>query len=141
MYCTIDDIKQQIPEEVIVQLTDDDNQGVIDEAKVNDAIANADALIDGYCSGRYVVPFVVAPAIIKPLAMDLAIYNLYARRVETMPDVRDKNRSNAIKLLADISKGAVKLGEVAATTPVQPQQSPEITSADRLFSRTSMKGL
>jgi len=141
MYCTLDDIKAKLPEETILQLTDDDNLGEIDQVKIEAAIAEADSEIDGYCSVKYTVPFAVVPAVIKKVSVDLAIYHLYARRVEVMPEVRDRNRSNAVGLLKDISKGLVKLGEVAATAPVQPQQSPVITSSPRLFGRDKMKGL
>lgn len=141
MYCSLDDIKKQIPEEAILQLTDDDALGVIDEAKVEEAISNAGALIDGYCSARYLIPFATVPAIIKPIAVDLAVYALYARRVETMPEVRAANQKNAVKLLGDISTGKVRLGAQATVTAVQPQQSPSITSSPRLFSRDKMRGL
>jgi len=173
MYCTLDDIKKQIPAETIIQLTDDDQVGItmemivaslaggeppepdpeeeVDPALapaaeaaagyITEAIASADSEIDGYCSVKYSIPFAVVPAIVKKISADLAIYNLYARRVETMPEVRADSRKNSIALLKDISRGLVKLGEVAATTPVQPQQSPAITSSPRLFGRDKMKGL
>jgi phage gp36-like protein len=141
MYCTLDDIKKQIPEETILQLTDDAGLGEIDQVIVDEAITNACAIIDGYCSSRYLIPFAVVPAIIKPVAVDLAVYNLYARRVETMPEVRAANQKNAIKLLVDISQGRIQFGAQAATSAVQPQQSPSITSSPRLFSRDKMRGL
>lgn len=141
MYSTLDDIKAKLPEETLLQLTDDDSLGEIDQAKIDAAITEADSEIDGYCSTRYTVPFAVVPAVIKKVSVDLAIYHLYARRVEKMPEVREVNRNNAVGLLKDISRGMVKLGEVATTAPVQPQQSPVITSSPRLFSRDKMKGL
>ena len=108
---------------------------------ITEAIASADSEIDGYCSVKYAVPFVVVPAIVKKISAHLAIYNLYARRVETMPEVRAANQKNSIDLLKSISRGIVKLGEVADTAPVQPQQSPVITSSPRLFGRDKMRGL
>ena len=141
MYCALSDILKQIPEEVILQLTDDANMGVVNQEVVDEAIANAGAVIDGYCSARYTIPFATVPAIIKPIAVDLAVYNLYARRVETMPDVREANQKNAIKLLSDISRGTIRLGAEAATAGVQPQQSPMVTSATRIFTRNKLGGL
>jgi len=142
MYCTLEDIKKIIPEETVVQLTDVADLGVIDAEKVAEAIASADAIIDGYCAGRYLLPFAVVPAIVKPIAIDLTVYNLYAIRVETMPDVREKNRANAIRLLEHIAAGKVRLGDAAGVeAPVSTQQSPTVTSNERLFSRNSMKGL
>jgi phage gp36-like protein len=169
MYCTLDDIKKQIPGEAILQLTDDNQVGITIEMIVaamagteqpdpdqdpaliaaaeeaagfiGEAIAGADSEIDGYCSVKYSVPFAVVPAVIKKVSADLAIYNLYARRVETMPEVRADNRKNSIALLKDISRGMVKLGEVADSAPTQKQQSPMVTSSPRLFGRDKMKGL
>lgn len=141
MYCTLADILNQIPEETVIQLTDDDNLGVVDQVKVDEAIANAGAVIDGYCSARYLIPFETVPPIIKPIAVDLVIYNLYARRVETMPEVRAANQKNATKLLVDISTGKIMLGSMAATAATSQQQSPQITSNPRIFSRDKMKGL
>ena len=171
MYCSLDDIKKQIPADAIIQLTDDDQVGITLEmivevlaggeppepapdadpalapaaeaaaGYITEAIASADSEIDGYCSVKYIVPFAVVPPIIKKISVHLAIYNLYARRVETMPDVRVANQKNSIDLLTKIARGLVKLGEQAATAPVQPQQSPVITSSPRLFGRDKMKGL
>lgn len=167
MYSALDDIKKQIPAEAIIQLTDDDQVGItlemivaamagttdpLQEASlteaaeaavefITDAITSADAEIDGYCSTKYTVPFAVVPAVIKRISTHLAIYNLYARRVETMPEVREANRKNSIDLLTKISRGIVALGELAASAPVQPSQSPAITSSPRIFGRDKMKGL
>lgn len=167
MYSSLDDIKKQIPADAIIQLTDDEQVGITLEmivaalagtpdpelepavaaaaaaaaSFITEAIENADVVIDGYCSARYQFPFAVVPPIIKPISVDLAIYNLYARRFEVMPELRDKNRSNAIKLLTDISLGKVKLGSLAATAAPVAQQSPQITSNPRLFGRNKMKGL
>lgn len=167
MYSSLDDIKKQIPADAIIQLTDDDQVGITLEmieaalagtpdpaldpelaaaaaaaaSFIIEAIETADSEIDGYCSVKYSVPFAVVPGIIKKISLDLSIYNLYARRVETMPDVRAANQKNSLRLLENISKGLVKLGEAAATAPVQQQQSPEITSSTRLFGRDRMKGL
>lgn len=167
MYSTLDDIKKQIPDEIILQLTDDKQVGItmvmvvaalagtpdplqdpdLTEAAaaaasyITEAISDGDTIIDGYCSVRYHIPFAVVPPIIKPISINLAIYNLYSRRVETMPEVRAINQKNAIKILVDISQGKIQLGALATTAAVQPQQSPVITSSPRLFGRDKMKGL
>ena len=49
MPCTLDDVKKQLPEAVIISLTDDSTVGVIDETNFEKAVADADAEIDGYC--------------------------------------------------------------------------------------------
>lgn len=141
MYSTLNDIKSQLPEEVLIQLTDDNALGTVDEEKVNQAIANADAEIDGYCSVKYRVPLDPVPAIIKRISAHLTIYDLYSRRVEVMPEVRAENRKSSIKHLENISRGIVKLGELAEVVQPQPAQSPEITSSPRLWGRDRTRGL
>ena len=142
MYTSLDKITGQISENIVIQLTDDEGLDIVNSDRVDEAIANADAVIDGYCSGRYVVPFAPAPAIIAKCSLDMAIYNLYARRVETMPDVRDKNNTNAIKLLASIAKGEVLLNGTA-TPPPSPAtaRSGMTTTQPRQFTRDTLRGL
>lgn len=137
MYCTLADITAMIPEEIVLQLTDDDNLGVIDQAKVDKAITDADCDIDGYCGTRYQVPFDVVPPIIVRICAKLAIYNLYARKVEVMPEVRAADKKNADKLLTDISKGTVVLPIGALLAP-QEVGSIQTTSPARVFSRESL---
>lgn len=142
MYTALDNINGQITEQTVIQLTDDEGLGVVHTGRVDEAIVAADAVIDGYCSSRYVVPFNPVPAIIAKCSLDMAIYNLYSRRVEVMPEVRDKNNSAALKLLAAIAKGDVALG--GALTPAAPaatNRAPEITSNSRQFTRDKMRGL
>jgi phage gp36-like protein len=142
MYTTLDKITGQLSESTVIQLTDDEGLEVVNTARVDEAIANADAVIDGYCSGRYVVPFDPAPAIIAKCSLDMAIYNLYARRVETMPEVRDKSYANAIKLLVSIAKGEVLLNG-STTPPPAPDtaRSGMAITPVRQFSRDTLRGL
>jgi phage gp36-like protein len=140
MYCTLENLKSYLTEDSLIQLTDDENLGVIDEARVDEAIANACATIDGYC-GRYQLPFVTVPAIIKPIALDLTVYNLYARQMESMPETRKDNRANAIKLLENIAKGLVRLGDaLGVEAPATPAATAAVSGPKRLFSRDTMKG-
>lgn len=139
MYCTLADIKNAISEEVIIQLTDDNNLGVINEDNVNQAIQTADAEIDGYCAAKYAVPLNPAPPIIKGLSTEIAVYYLYKRRMA--PEKIEKAYDKAVGRLKDISRGLLTLG-------VDPP--PEATSAggaeankteeDRIFTLGKMSG-
>src|SRR4051794_24283989 len=75
MYATINDIRAQLPEEILIQLTDDAGTGLVDEAQVNEAIAGADSTIDGYCGSRYEVPFTDVPTLIPRICVDIAVFN------------------------------------------------------------------
>jgi len=142
MYTALENINAQISEATVIQLTDDEGLGVVEQTRIDEAIASADAIIDGYCSARYIVPFAPVPAIIAKCSLDMAIYNLYARRVEVMPEVRDKNNTAAVNLLKAIAKGDVILAG-AITPPAQAGSSrtAEITSQPRQFTRDKLRGL
>jgi phage gp36-like protein len=136
-YCTKTDIIGQITEDKLIGLTDDVGSGTVDDARVDEAVAAADALIDGYCGGRYSVPFSPVPVIIKSCSVDLTVYNLYARRLGAPEDWKER-RGNAVKLLESISTGRVTLG---ANAPAQANsEAPEFESQDKVFGRDRMKG-
>lgn len=139
-YATLSDITATIPEQTIINLTDDSGVGVVDQDKVVAAIADADAEIDSYCAARYTVPFEPVPAVIRKCSVDIAMYNLFSRCGEKVPENRESRYKNAIKLLENIAKGVVTLGEVPAP-PSNPQGSnrPEIVSNERIFTRETMR--
>jgi len=112
-YCTVADIEKMIPAEAIIQLTDDEGANSVNTGRVNEAITQSDAEIDSYCATRgYVVPFSPIPDIVKKMSVDIAIYNLYSRRVEQIPETRAERYKNAMRQLEGIAKGAITLGEV-----------------------------
>ncbi|KUG22372.1 phage protein [hydrocarbon metagenome] len=139
MYCTLADIKKALPEDLIIQLTDDDNIGEIITANVMQAIASADAEIDGYCAVKYSVPFVTVPAVVKALSVEISIYYLYKRR--TVPEKIEKAYDKAVARLKDISRGLLSLGvdppPAASTTDCAESNK---TVSDRIFKMDKMKG-
>mgnify|MGYP001585036095 CR=1 FL=1 len=141
MYSTLTDIKKLIPETAIIQLTDDENAGVVNQTRVDEAIAQADAEIDSYCGGKYSVPFATVPDIVKKISVDIAIYNLYSRRVEEMPETRSDRYKNAIRQLEGIAKGNISIGEATEPTPAT-QGGPKTNKADsdRIFTKDTLNG-
>lgn len=140
MYTTQADILERIPEETLTQLTDDDNVGTIDADKVTAAIARAGQEIDAYCGGRYSVPFATAPAVIGGLATDMAIYFLYGRTQEEIPETRKDAYKNAVRLLEKIADGKISLG--VDPTPAAPSGSgASFSGGARRFNRDTLKGM
>jgi len=132
---TLDDLKKRIPEEVLVQLTDDQGLGLVDEAVVNEIAATVDEVIDGKLRGVYELPLSATPGIIKAIAGDFMMYELYGRRL-TIPESVEKKYANQMKILDQIHNGAIRLGLGAAQTP--PAETPAegllVTSGTKLFS-------
>lgn len=141
MYTTLENISAQISEATVIQLTDDEGFGTVNPGRVDEAIISADAIIDGYCSSRYLVPFSPVPTIIAKCSLDIAIYNLYGRRVESMPELRDKNYTNALSLLKSISKGEITLGSTEVAPAALPAREAAIVSQPRQFTRDTLRGL
>ena len=109
MYATLDDLKKEISEEELIQLTDDDGLGMINQTVVDEICERASAEIDGYLATRYSVPLDTPHILIKRICVDLVLYYLKLRRSMVTDDIRDRKK-NADKLLDKISKGQIKLG-------------------------------
>ncbi|OGC00140.1 hypothetical protein A2V82_16525 [candidate division KSB1 bacterium RBG_16_48_16] len=141
MYSAVSDIKKLIPEESLIQLTDDENLGTVNQGRVDEAIQQADSEIDSYCGGRYSVPFAVVPGIIKKISVDVAIYNLYSRRVEEIPQTRADRYKNAIRQLELISKGSISIGvDPEPAAPSKSNTAVQVVSSPKIFGRDNMKG-
>lgn len=137
-YCTQNDILNQVPMDDLIQLTDDAGTGAVDEDNVDRAIADADAMIDAYCQGRYSVPLTTVPDMIRQVSVDIAIYNLYSRR-DMAPDMRDARYKNAVRFLEKVAGGQIELG-AATPAPTTSGAAVEIDQEDRAFTRTRMEG-
>jgi len=137
-YSTQSDILDQMDEDVLIQLTDDDDAGVVDADVVTQKIADADALIDGYCGARYSVPFTTVPALVLKFSVDIAIYNLYGRR-KGAPEDRRNRFKEAVDFLKGVAAGNNSLGE---NDPAAGETSFELSpnNPDRIFTRDKMGG-
>jgi phage gp36-like protein len=141
VYSTLADIKKLLPEEVIVQLTDDEGLGAVGQARVDEAVTQADAEIDSYIGGRYSVPLSTVPDIVKKHSVDIAIYNLYSRVVQDVPEIRRERYKNAISQLKDIARGTVSLG--MADPPAAADDGGAETNKptdENVFTRDSLEG-
>ena len=137
MYCTLDDLKKRLDEEVLVRLTDDTGTGEIDQAVVEEVIAQAQAEIDGYLEGRYQVPLEPVPVLLRRLCADIAVYLLFSRRglEEAGPDgVVWKAYQAARDTLSRMAKGEIRIG--SEVPPARPEILVE--SSERVFSREKL---
>ncbi|WP_156272346.1 gp436 family protein [Neomoorella glycerini] len=119
MYCELADILAQVDRRKLIDLSNDDGEPVLDEngnptintANVNKAIEAAGSEIDSYASVRYQVPFSPVPPVIKKLAVDIAVYNLFSRKwTGEEEDNIILRYKNAVKLLEKIAEGKVQIG-------------------------------
>jgi phage gp36-like protein len=118
-YSTVTDLKNYLPESVLLQLTDDSNTDDIDSEKIDDCIRRADDLIDGYMRGRYTVPITgTVPVLIKDISTKLAVYFLHKRSLMlTLPDPIKDDYDYCMQQLSNIQKGRLSPFDVQ-TNPV-----------------------
>lgn len=141
MYCTQTDIMQSgIPEDDLIQLTDDNDLGAVDPDVVAKAISRADEMIDGFLRARYTVPLAEVPGLLNSLAIDLCVYFLYGHKphVETPDRVVDSYRE-ARADLRRIQRSEIDLGIASPTGSAS--SSASFVANDRLTGRDRMKGL
>lgn len=107
-YATLDLLADRYGEQLLLQLADRATPpaGVIDAAVVGRALADTDAMIDGYLAGRYVLPLGETPPLLADLAQAIAIYKLHPFSAEKK--IEDDYR-DAIATLKSIASGVVRL--------------------------------
>lgn len=140
-YCTVADILAMMPENDLIQLTDDAAQPyMVNQANVDRAISDAGELIDSSLRGRYTLPLSPVPGIINTLATDVAIYRLYARRVKLTPPPGVSERyTNAQKILDQIQSGKKSIGGENTGGVVTPEiGGPQFTASERTFTKDSL---
>lgn len=138
-YVTLAQLILRVGEPAMVALTDRGQfaTGVIDDPTVDRAIAEADAIIDGYLARRYALPLTVEQPILVKVAADLVIYNLHTHK----PDEKvEADYKAAMATLRDISAGTVALTAAGIEAPNVGGSGARITDRDRQLTQDNMTG-
>ncbi len=139
-YATTQSMTDRVGDAMLVMLTDrgETPLNVIDATVMARALADADAVIDGYLAARYVLPLAATPALIADIAGAIALWKLHV----TSPE--DKVKSDydaAIKTLRDIASGLIRVPDAAGVQPASSgDQGVAITDRERPFTADNMKG-
>jgi phage gp36-like protein len=136
-YCTKQDVIDRFGENELMDLTDRDNMGVIVDSVLDQAISDASAEMDGYLGGRYQLPLVTVPPVLKALCCNIARYKLYD---EQASEQVTKRFDAAIKFLFSVSKGEISLGVDATGTKAVSNDLAQMQSAGSVFARDVSKG-
>ena len=148
-YCTVAEVLDMLKEDMLNVIIGDNYIENEDERIqaitpiVEQAIADADAEIDGYLAKRYKVPFEKTPQVINKFAKDIALYNMVSRKGVNEND-REKTyltRYNAaIAFLTKVAEGRISIGVSENNTEDAARIGFSMSNSPRLFSRGSMKG-
>jgi phage gp36-like protein len=138
-YATQGQLIARFGEDMLIELTDraEPPAEEIDAAVVADALADADAAIDGYLKGRYTLPLSETPPLVRNLALAIAIYLMHRNSVSEK--VRN-DYNDALRMLRDIAAGTVRL-DVAGVEPTSSGASGVRTNdRARPFTPDNLKG-
>lgn len=138
-YATLDQLIDRHGERALIALTDRSGAptDAIDQDVIDRAIADADAVIDGYVGRRYQLPLGAIPALICDLSLAVAIYKLHRF---TPPEKVKRDYDDALRTLRDVSSGAIVL-DVAGSEPEGGDQGGvRITDRDRPLTAANLKG-
>lgn len=133
-YCTQANFEDRFGEQELIQLTDRaiPPLGVVDTTVLAGALADADAEIDAYLSGRYSLPLDPVPSVLIRIAADIARYRLYDDRATE--EVRNRY-TDALKFLMSIAKGEIALG----ANPPPAAGAPEYSTPGRVFTAETLE--
>lgn len=133
-YATAQDIINRYGNDHLLLIADRDNDGEVDASVVEQAAADADAEIDAYLAGRYVLPMPEVPAVLQRLAVDIMVYRL-TPTADTGTETIKSRYELAVKMLDKISKGTISLGLPTVATPASSNGAVVLAGPRRRFSR------
>ncbi|EPX84573.1 Mu-like prophage protein gp36 [Rubellimicrobium thermophilum DSM 16684] len=138
-YTTLAQLIERYGEALLIALTDRGTvaTGTVDPDAVARALADADAVIDGYLAGRYVLPLAAVPALIADLAAAIAIWKLHIGQ----PDPKiEADYRDALKLLRDIADGRLRISAAGAEPAGTGGTGARITDRARPLTAENLKG-
>ena len=114
-YATLQLLTDRYGARMLVSLTDrgDIATNEIDADVIDRALADADAMIDGYLAARYALPLAEVPALLVDLAQAIAIWKLHVAAADPKIEADYKDARATLK---DIGSGLVRLS-VAGVEP------------------------
>lgn len=143
MYAQQSDIAELYDESALYVAERD---GAVDPDAVARALASASGEIDSFVGVRHTLPLPRIPALLRQLAVDIALYRLANSRA-LLTDEHRRRYEDAIATLRRLSKGEQDLGlppepPAEGEEPGLPGPRPIVaTGPERLFSREKMRGL
>lgn len=118
MYCTVDHIKAKLGEKTLANLSNDEGQGVVNEAYVEDLIVKKSNHIDTYLRKRYTLPLEEEHDLLEDLCVDLVRLALYdkrpgSRKAEEVAEIR----RNVDSQLDKLRRGEIVLDVTTVSRP------------------------
>lgn len=111
MYTSLAELLKEFTPEELARLSGDPSGSNINQARINYAIENACNMIDSFLRERFNVPFQPVPTMIKFIATELTIANLYEYHNHNgfLPPTIAKRKSYAMYLLRQVQNGDLQM--------------------------------
>lgn len=118
-YWTISDLESRLGREVVIQVFDDDNDGVPDAGAVDQLSADSDSFVEGYLRGVYELATVrdAPPNQVKRLSLDYAVAQCAKRRPEYVRRDFGPLEAAVRQELSEIRSGKIRLDVIGAPEP------------------------
>jgi phage gp36-like protein len=136
-YATKAGMISRFGEAEVIALTDREGLGLINDAVLDSARANANAEIDPYLAARYALPLSNVPIVIEGFADDITRYRLSGADV-TETDIVYRRYKDAIKFFENVASGKLSLGlDAVGHAPVE-QGSVQVVGGERTFTKDTL---
>lgn len=134
------DIEKIYPAEDLIALTDDEGDASQVDARVAQAITDADGLMDTYFRARHAVPIPVVGDAVKNCSAILAYINLVLRK-QTLEDNPGLHKLYKVKIkwLEDVSRGIVKISDPDSFENLANYMASTKTASDKVYTADRMK--
>jgi phage gp36-like protein len=127
-YATRADLEQRHGADEVEQ-----RESALPAGAVDRALADAEALIDGYLVGRYSLPLTPVPANLPRVACAIARYHLLG---DAVTERATEDHKNAIAWLKDVASGRVLLQGAAVEPGNDPATVVMVTGDTAVFKRS-----
>ena len=142
-YASVQDLIDRFGERTMIQLSDRTHrpQTAIDADVVGHAIADAEALVDGYLAKAISLPIAEVPASLTRITADIARYYLLGEAADK-DGAAARAHDQALTWLRDVSRGVVVLVQPSTDTPAPAVAGGvRVVAGDRVLSRDSLRGM
>lgn len=144
MYATVTDMIARFGETHLLRLSnpEDRTAETVNAVRVEQALGDATAMIEGYLRGYYAIPVAVPPADLVRATCVLARYELAQGEHVTPSDDMEKGRDEVLKWLRDIAARRVHLDAPLAegATGSKVGSGPRYSDRPRDFTYNTLRG-
>lgn len=139
-YATLSDLEERYSPAEILSVADRDGDGVADSTVISAALADASELIDGYLAGRYELPLVAAPGLVKGWCCDIARRRMHK---DDPPSYIVDAHDEALRQLRDVQAGRMILQVAGIQAPAASVSDTQVLldeDGGRVFDQSALKG-